>query len=265
MNPASMVRVAFCVLLLSSPLALQAREPAPARAPATNADAAFATLADEFFDSYYFPTNPTTATATGIHAYDGKLEDYSRAGVDSAIAQLQKWDKRVSAVDTKSLDEQTRGDRQLVLNYIHSTLLTLQTIRPWEKNPDTYSSGITGSAFVIMERKFAPLPDRLKLLIEREKLMPGVLQAARVNLKNPPKIYTEIALEQLPGLVAFFTDDVPAAFKDVTDATLQKNFAASNGAVIKALSDYASWLKSDLLPKSNGDFRIGADAYRKKL
>ncbi len=264
MKYAMPLRVALGALLIA-PMALLARDPVTAPAEGTTANAAFATLADQFFDTYYFPENPTTATATGIHAYDGKLEDYSRAGVDRDIAQLQQWDKRVGAVDPKGLDEQTRGDRQLVLNYIHSTLLTLQTIRPWEKNPDTYSSGITNSAFVIMERKFAPLSDRLNLLIEREKLMPAVLQAARTNLKNPPKIYTEIALEQLPGLIAFFTDDVPSAFKEVTDADLNTRFAASNGAVIKALGDYEAWLKSDLLPRSKGDFRIGADTYRKKL
>ncbi len=262
---ATSLRLALCALLLTTPFALQAREPAAAPVESTSGNAAFATLADEFFDSYYFPTNPSTATATGIHTYDGKLEDYGRAGIDREIAQLQQWDKRISAVDPKGLDEATRGDRQLVLNYIHSTLLTQQTIRPWEKNPDTYSSGITGSAFVIMERQFAPLPDRLRLLIEREKLMPAALQSARTNLKNPPKIYTEIALEQLPGLIAFFTDDVPAAFKEVSGADLKTRFAASNGAVIKALGDYEAWLKSDLLPKSKGDFRIGADTYRKKL
>lgn len=265
MTRATPLRLALCALLLTTTIALQAREPVTAHVDTASNDAAFAKLADEFFDTYYFPTNPTTATATGIHNYDGKLEDYSHAGIDREIADLQKWDRKVSAVDPKGLDEQTRGDRQLVLNYIHSTLLTLQTIRPWEKNPDTYSSGITNSAFVIMKRTFAPLPDRLHLLIEREKRMPVVLQAARRSLKNPPKIYTEIALEQLPGLIAFFTNDVPVAFKDVSDTDLQKRFTTSNGAVVKALGDYQAWLKTDLLPKSNGDFRIGADTYRKKL
>ena len=222
-------------------------------------------LADEFFDGFYFPTNPTTATLTGLHAYDGKLEDYSRAGVDRQVKALEDFDKRVTAVDPKALDETTRGDRDLVLNYIHSTLLTLQTIRPWEKNPDSYSGGITNAAFSIMERKFAPLPERLHALIEREKLMPAALQAAHENLKNPPHIYTEIALEQLPGLIGFFQNDVPAVFAEVNDAALKKQFSESNGAVIKALGDYQAWLKSSVLPHSKGDFRLGAETYRKKL
>jgi uncharacterized protein (DUF885 family) len=159
----------------------------------------------------------------------------------------------------------TRGDRELVLNYIHGTLLALQTIRPWQKNPDTYSSGITGDAFAIMERKFAPPDERLRLLIAREKAMPAALQAARANLDNPPKIFTEIALEQLPGLIDFFSADVPAAFAEVTDPALKKQFAETNAAVIASLRDYATWLKNDVLPKAHGDFKLGAQTYAKKL
>ncbi len=250
-------------LLFTSPYSAFADSPL-ANATAT-ANAAFATLADEFFDTFYFPNNPTTATQVGIHKYDAQLEDYSRAQIDKEIAALHAFETRFAAVDPKSLDEMTRGDLDLVLNYIHSTLLTLETIRPWEKNPDNYSSGITNSAFSIMERKFAPSAERLRLLVAREKQMPAALAAARANLKNPPKIYTEIALEQLPGLAEFFKSDVPAAFADVNDEAIKKEFAASNAAVIAALNDYAGWLRKDVLPKSNGDFRLGADTYSKKL
>ena len=94
---------------------------------------------------------------------------------------------------------------------------SFETIRPWEKNPDTYSSGIANSAFVLMERKFAPADDRLRSLIAREKQMPAVFMAARQNLKNPPRVYTEIALEQLPDIISFFENDVPEAFTDAKD------------------------------------------------
>ncbi len=263
-------RAALCTLIALAAQAAHAGDPVQTVDPATTiaataADATFAKLADAFFDDYYFPTNPSTATAVGVHVHDGKLEDFSRAGIDGQITELQRWEKKFDAVDAKPLDQPTRGDRELVLNYIRSTLLTLQTIRPWEKNPDIYSSAITSSAFVLMERKFAPLPERLQRLVERELQMPAALAAARRNLKNPPKVFTEIALQQLPGLIAFFGKDVPAAFRDVTDADLQKRFAAANAAVIKELGDYQRWLESDLLPKSNGDFRIGAATYRRKL
>ena len=250
-----------CAIALALPLGSTAFAAQPAPTDTTAADQAFTHLSDQYFDTYYFPTNPSTATSDGFHDWDGKLEDYSRAGVDANVKALKQWEARISAVDPSTLGQFVQGDRELVLNNIHSTLLTLQTIKPWQKNPDSYSSGITSSAFTLMERKFASPETRLRALIAREKQMPGVLADARKNLDNPPKIYTQIALEQLPGLVDFFQHDVPSAFADVADADLKQQFATSNGAVIKALQDYQSWLKSDLLPHSHGDFRLGTQAY----
>ena len=225
----------------------------------------FAAESDAYFDEFYFPSQPTQGTLAGYHQYDAKLEDPSRKSIDAQIAALHDFEKRISAIPAASLALTTRGDRELVLSNIRTTLLTLETVRPWEKNPDNYSGSISNAAFSLMERKFAPPEERLRSLIAREKLMPKSLVAARENLKNPPRIYTEIAIEQLPGIVSFFHHDVPLAFADVKDAGLNAEFAAANGAVIAALTDYQNWLKTDLLPKSNGDFRIGAETFSKKL
>jgi uncharacterized protein (DUF885 family) len=46
---------------------------------------------------------------------------------------------------------------------------------------------------------------------------------------------------------------------------LNAEFAATNAAVIAAFNEYQSWLKTDLLPRSNGEFRIGAETFSKKL
>ena len=134
-------------------------------------------------------------------------------------------------------------DRDLILNYIRATLLELEQVRGWEKNPDNYSSGVTNSIFVIMSRTFAPPADRLQSVIARERQIPAVFEAARANLKNPPRIYTEIAIEQLPGIVSFFQNDVPTAFKQVTDAKLLAEFQKSNGMAIDDLKRYQAFLQ----------------------
>ena len=225
----------------------------------------FQRASDEFFDQVYFPNQPTQGTMAGYHQYDAQLEDYSRRSIDAGIAALRRFETRIAAIPPAELDQTTRGDREIVLGNIRSMLLTLETIRPWEKNPDIYSSGMSNAAFTLMERKFASPDDRLRSLIAREKQMPSRFDEARENLKNPPRIYTEIAIEQLPGIVSFFEHDVPAAFADAQDPALKSEFAQTNAAVIAGLNSYLAWLKSDLLARSNGDFRIGADTFRKKL
>ena len=94
------------------------------------------------------------------------------------------------------------------------------SIRPWAKDPDSYSSGLTDTAYVMIKRTFAPAEERLRKLIAREKLMPAALAEARKNLDNPPRIYTQIAIEQIDGNRHFFQDAVASAFPDVNDAAL---------------------------------------------
>ncbi len=253
------ISILMCGSLLAA--ALSSAHPATPASPSQNWDA----LADEYLDQVLFKFSPTSGTAAGLHEFDTQLEDYSRAGIDRQIAALHAFEKRIASVDPRDLNETNAGDREILLSSIRGTLLELETIRPWEKNPDTYSSGVTNSIYVIMSRKFASPDDRLRSAIARELQIPSVFAEARKNLAHPPRVFTEVALEQLPGIIGFFQSDVPAAFAAATDTAVKSDFAKSNAAVIAALEDYEKWLKSDLLARSNGDFRIGAETFSKKL
>jgi uncharacterized protein (DUF885 family) len=236
-----------------------------AQPQSASADSQFVKLADRYFDEYYFAFNPSAGTAVGFHQYDNRLEDYSRSSIERQVTMLKSFEQQVEQIDPAKLSPDQSIDRQLVLGDIRSRLLTFENIRSWEKNPDFYSSGVTQSIFSIMARTFAPPDQRLKSAIAREKLIPGVFEAARQNLKNPPPIYVDVALEQLPGMVRFFQNDVPAAFKDVKDAALMTDFRAANQKVIESLGNYQGFIEKELKPTAHGDFRLGAENYRKKL
>ena len=225
----------------------------------------FNTVANQYFDEVYFHFQPTAATAAGLHAHDAELEDYSAANVAKWTAALRGVLSRLEAIPADGLDAPIAADREILMNSVRSSLLSLDTIRMWEKNPDMYSSGVTGAVFSLIERPFAPLNTRLRNVVSREKAIPAALQAARRTLKNPPRIYTEIALEQIDGSIHFFQNDVPLALADATDAGAKADFLKANAAVVDALKSYAAWMKTDLLPQSAGEFRFGTDIYRKKL
>ena len=232
---------------------------------ADGANQTFSYLGDQYFEQVYFKFSPTAGTAAGLHQYDPQLEEYSAAGVQREVVALHDFEKKMAVIDPKALDAEPAADYQILLNNVRSNLLQLEVIRGWEKNPDTYSSGVTNSIFVLMERPYAPANTRLRAAVERERKIPGVFIEARKNLKNPPHIYTEIALEQIDGLISFFQNDVPTAFAAADDVQTKADFAQSNAAVIAALKSYGIWMKTDLLPRSNGDFRYGADTFAKEL
>jgi len=267
-NPAFRYTPPMRILLaasLAGALMLTAMSASAQRLSADGASQTFNYLTDQYFDQIYFKFAPTAGTGAGLHQYDTQLEDYSAASVQKEIAALHDFEKKLTVIDPAALDAEPAADFQILLNNVRGTLLQLEVIRGWEKNPDNYSSGVTSSIFAIMERPYAPVNTRLRAAVERERQIPQALLEARKNLKNPPHIYTEIALEQIDGLVSFFQTDVPEAFKDADDATAKAEFAQSNAAVIAALKSYGAWMKSDLLPRSNGDFRYGPDTFQKAL
>lgn len=246
-------------------LVVQACSSPSAPPQATGAgDAGFRQLAGEILE-FTYKQDPSNATYLGIHKYDDLIADYSAKSLAAKNDSIRAFQSRLNDVDVDSLSLQAQLDLEQTEQTLDGMLLRGQTIRPWAKDPDIYSSGITNDAFVMISRSFAPPEQRLKSLTARLKLMPNALNQARVNLDNPPRIYTEIAIEQLDGNRDFFELDVPAAFKEVKNPVLLADFKKANDAVIGALNEYKAWLENDLLPRSNGDFAYGTDTYTKVL
>jgi uncharacterized protein (DUF885 family) len=241
----------------------------------------FDRLVDNYFDSH-FQFHPKEATAAGFHQYDAKLEDYSRASREGEISNLRTFDAELERLDPSKLPPESAADLTFLQSTIKARLLELQVLQMWRKDPNLYVGDVTESIFVLIKRSFAPPEERLRSVIARERQIPGALTTARETLANPPKVYTQIAMEQMPGIIEFFKNDVPGAFQavgpndvragasgapagNIKDAALWADFQKSNDAVVKALENFQRFLQNDLLPTSHGDFRIGAENFRQKL
>jgi len=234
------------------------------RAESPNNPPEFDRLVDNYFD-FHFQFHPKEATAAGFHQYDAKLEDYSRASREAEVAKLRTFASGFARIDPAQLSAESADDLAFLQSHIKGRLLELQVLQMWRKDPNLYVGGVTESIFLIIKRNFAAPEERLRSVIARERQIPGALMTAHFNLSNPPKIYTQIAIEQMPGIIEFFQKDVPGAFQDVKDASLRAEFQRTNTAVAKALENFQLFLQDDLLPTSQGDFRIGAENFRQKL
>src|SRR4051794_29370813 len=255
--------IAFCLAAQLSLLSFNPPYQASA-APSPQKEAAFNKLVDDYFN-FYFQFHPTSGTQAGLHQYDGKLEDFSRASVEAEVAGLLNFQKLFNSVAPHDLAQDSAGDLEVLSSAVQGRLLELQSIQMWKKDPDVYISDPIAGVFLLMSRNFASTADRLRSVISLERGIPKILKEARRNVANPPRIYTEVSLQQMPDNIKFFQHDVPEAFHEVRDANLLAEFKASNDAAVAALSRYQDFMRKDLLPASNGDFRLGAENFRRKL
>lgn len=227
-------------------------------------DRAFAALTDTII-SDVLRRDPPFATTLGVHRFDAQVAPYTSASFHDEAAADQQFRTRLAAVDTTRLTLDQRLDRVWMMHTLEESILVDDTIRPWAQNPDVYSSGIANAAFVIMERNFAPAATRLAAIIDRERHAPEILEQARINLQNPPRIFTQIAIEQIDGDIGLFENALPEAFSAVTDSSLLRTFRGTNDTVIAELKSYRQWLQQNLLRRSHGDFALGRDVYARLL
>jgi len=235
---------------------------AMAVATANAAPPSFQVLVKTYYDDE-FRAHPISATRTGIHDYDTKVDDLSAQGYAANIARLHAALDTFTAA-TPSTDGE-RDDRDVLVSAIKGELLDLETIQYWRKNPDIYSGAATGAVFNIVHRDFAPAAERLRLVVARELFIPALLADGKANIAHPPRAFVEIAIRNVGGSINFFRTGAVEAFAAVKDRKLKQDFKAANDAAITALEDYKAHLEHDLLPNADGEFALGSDLFAKRI
>jgi hypothetical protein len=212
-------------------------------------------LSEEFFNIFY-TYHPIHATRQGLHQYDNSLGHYKREEIDETLRRMKVVQAQVAAIDPQLMDWLHALDYPVLTTRMKREIYWIETWRCWENNPLFYKDIITEGLFNLVSRNFAPVEERLKSVIARERDVPGVLQAARDNLVNPPWVYTDQAIRYMKGAKRFFTG-IPEEFEQISDETLLKEFHLANQAVLNELDKFLVFLQEDLLPRSKGDFAVG--------
>ena len=230
-------------------------------------EAKYDALVDSFFD-FVFAHSPSWGTNVGLHQYDKKLENLSKASLEEEYKGYKEFLEKFENLPGKeTLPMGKRDDLSLVIATIKDNMLEHEQIKNFERDPDRYPSLIADSVFSLTKRNFAPLKERLESVVAREELAPSILKQARENLVpgSVPRIYVKVALEQLPGTVEMIKTTIPTAFKDVKDEALVSRYKAANDKLLKELADYETFIKTSILPASCEPFAIGRNSFVKKI
>lgn len=235
---------------------------APAPAPKDS----FGTFADEYFEAG-FAFSPTSGTDIGLHQYDTKLDDLSPSALNRRVAELRDLQTRIVRLRQQDLSFDDAIDAEVIEGQIQSDLLDFETLRVFHTNPMRYA-GLPGrSVGSLIKRDFAPAPERLRSVVARLRQIPAVYEAARVNLENPPKEFTDLAIRMSKGSAGYFEGLVAQWAKEAAggDAALLNDFNEANGKVIETTRAFSTWLETNLLPRSNGRYAIGSENFLAKL
>jgi hypothetical protein len=215
---------------------------------------------DEFIEAY-FVAHPDFAVRAGRHEFDGKLPDWSAAGIAKEVSRLRAEKDRVAKF--RNLNETESFERDYLDAIIDADLFWLESAEWPFRCPQFYADGIDPDVYV--SRQYAPLKQRLTAYTNYAKSVPAALEQIRQNLRIPmPITFVNIGHTTFGGLASFYEKEVPAIFASVQDDQLQKEFREANGAAIAAIKDLDKWFRT-LEASANSAFAIGAEKFSEML
>ena len=142
---------------------------------------------------------------------------------------------------------------------IDGWLLEQETLQNWRRNPMLYASALSDGVHNLMTMENAPAPVRMRRVISKLSGVPRLLAAARTNVVNPPRLFAERGVGMFRGAAAMLGTDLPLAFSSEQGTPLMDSLTRAAAVAQPLISAYADYLERVVMPRANGEFRIGAE------
>ena len=230
---------------------------APIAAAPSSQSRTFAQFVDQYLDGFA-TRHPSIAAGNGLHQHDDLLDDFTAATITREITTLKRQRRELNAFDPARLTPDERVDRRILDGIIDGWLLEQETLQNWRRNPMLYASALSDGVNNLMTMENAPAPVRMRRIIAKLTAVPTLLAAARANIVNPPKLFTERGIGFMRGAATMLEHDVPLAFASQKGTPLMDSLLKVAAGARPLITAYADHLERDVLPTASGDFRIGA-------
>ncbi len=235
-------------------------------------------LGDRYLEAYlrFFPSR---ATASGFYDHDGQLEDFSAERLESwfshASAVLSELPSAASS-DCEGQDEtlackSSQVDAELLRREIELHLLDWQERNAPRQKPTLWTGVASSSTVYFLVRADRPLEQRVGFVIDRLRLIPGLMaQATETLALGDPAAMSALdcgfAAGQARSLAGFYRERLidAAALPQDQHLELLKDLETAGTAAAQALDGFAEFA-AGLEGKATGSPVLGADLYARRF
>ncbi|CDO36327.1 conserved hypothetical protein [Novosphingobium sp. KN65.2] len=204
--------------------------------------------------------DPAFAVYQGAHQFDGRLPDWSEAGLAKRAAFLHSVIDQANAFT--GLSEADRFERDYLVQVAKGSLFWIEDADQPHTNPTWYiNGGLDPNVYV--SRNYADKATRMKAMISFFKAVPMAAKNIRANLKSQmPASFIRLGVAGFGGFAEYYRGDARAAFADVQDPALQAEFKATSEAAANAMQQLADWLAT---ATPTQDYALGAARFSRML
>jgi uncharacterized protein (DUF885 family) len=221
---------------------------------------------EDAFKSYLdqsFRAEPLSATRLGDHRFDDQLDDISR----EARAARVELDRRTLAsirdrIDPAKLSRDDRIDHEIFAKHLERSIWLAEHFDPFKDDPRVYGDYLTESVYLLLTQSTLPKAKNVENALARMAKVPKIVEVARATIEKPSRVKTETAIRQAQGAIDFYSSEI---FELAGAPKEEGELGRRAKAVVAALGAHLRYLKEEVLPRSNDEWRIGRELFVKKL
>ena len=212
---------------------------------------------DRFFRSYY-DDRPVNGTFIGVHDRDYLLPDFSESGAGDTLAGMEGLLRDSERLDSEPPGAPERLDLRLARGFLRTQIWEHRSHHFHRGNPSTYTGEAVFGVMALFLTDFAPLPERVAAAVARMEAIPAFLRQARDNVRRAPLAWTERAIRECTGALAFLTAGLGLLATEKSIALPAFKAAAARAAL--AFASFRDHLESDLRQRSSDNYACGDEA-----
>jgi uncharacterized protein (DUF885 family) len=189
--------------------------------------------------------DPASSSDRGLHTWDDRLGDYSEKAIAARRRHVEEVLAQVKGMRTEAWAKGDQIDWMLFRAELERAAFFGRVLRREESDPQTYTGECANGIFSLLKKEYAPPRTRALAAAERMKQMPGLLEQAKQNLKEPVRLYAQLAIESARTGDSLFTESLRPIAMHLTPGEMQ-GFVTAREAALAALHGYADWLEQRL-------------------
>src|SRR5437773_7206401 len=206
--------------------------------------AAVATLR-KMADDYYAWRNenyPVNGSEAGLHTWDDRLTDYSPAKIAERAQHVQSLLEKVRAMKTDNWPKNERIDWILFRAQLEEADFGNRVLKFERTNPQVYVGECTNAIFSLLKKEYDTPRKRALAATARLKQMPALLRQGLSNLRNPVKLYAQLAIQSAGSMDPLLNSSLMALDVDLSPNE-HEELVKTRDAALVALHAYAGELE----------------------
>ena len=201
-------------------------------------------LASEYY-RWRTANYPVEASDQGLHTRDAELTNYSDEAIAARRAHARELVERVRAMETHGWPKGDRVDWLLFRAQLEREEFFDRALDFEHTNPGVYVDECSNAIFSLLKKEYDTPRARALSATKRLAAMPAMLEEGRKNLRNPVRLYAQLAIDSARSIDPLFTDSLMTLAGGLSPAE-RDGLVRARDTALAAIHGYADWLEKEL-------------------